>query len=557
MNSVVRVIVSCAALMLLAPHAALAQEVPIPAAPAQPPAAETNAPTPPPVPPADLLKPAELDALVAPIALYPDDLLSLVLMASTYPLEVVEAQRWLDANKKLSDAQRKAALEKLSWDQSVKSLIATPTVLEMMSTQLTWTRKLGDAVLAQQTDVMDAVQRLRAKARSRDKLVTTKQQRVTVQNTGPRQVIAIEPVDPNLIYVPYYEPAVVYGDWPYADYPPYFFPYGGYLADDVLAGGLWFGAGYALGYWGGGYYWGGRCNWVNNNLYYRNGNRWTHRPEHRRGVGYANDRMQRQFGDRRGGGDRLNFRGRDGRQVVNPNANRGAGADRRAARNGDAVRNRSDGARTGQAGRTRSGQRAAQRNGTSNRSAQRQRFQNGRVANRYSNRGRMDVRGGRNGGFAGRGYAGRGGGDFRANSFRGGGLSGRRSSRVPRRRRLWRRRSVPRWWWWWLPRRRRSSVWWRRRLSRWWRRRRFPWRRWWWRRTRWRWGRPSVRHPVEDRYCAGWPARQRSWLVPLSLSWRAANLCRRDGAGRATGAARCGDPRTRWLSARPLRQDRV
>ena len=422
MNSVVRVIVSCAALLLLAPHAALAQEVPIPAAPAQPPAAETNAPATPPVAPADLLKPAELDALVAPIALYPDDLLSLVLMASTYPLEVVEAQRWFDANKKMSDGQRKAALEKLAWDQSVKSLIATPTVLEMMSTQLTWTRKLGDAVLAQQADVMDAVQRLRAKARSRDKLVTTKQQRVTVQNTGPRQVIAIEPVDPNLIYVPYYEPAVVYGDWPYVDYPPYFFPYDGYLADGVLAGGLWFGAGYGLGYWGGGSYWGGRCNWGNNNLYYRNGNRWTHRPEHRRGVGYANDRMQRQFGDRRGGGDRLNFRGRDGRQVVNPSANRAAGADRRgAARTGDARGNRSDGARTGQAGRTRSGQRAAQRNGAPNRSVQRQRFQSGRVASRYSNRGRMDVRSGRSGGYAGRGYAGRGGGDFRANSFRGGG----------------------------------------------------------------------------------------------------------------------------------------
>jgi hypothetical protein len=264
MTSVVRLFMS-AALLLLLPQVVTAQDVPVPAPQKTVPEAAPKT--------ADLLKPAELEALVAPIALYPDDLLSLVLMASTYPLEVVEAQRWFDANKKLNDEQRKAALDKLDWDQSVKSLVATPTVLEMMSAQLQWTRKLGDAVLAQESDVMDAIQRLRAKARSRDKLVSTKQQKVTVQNTAGRQIIAVEPVDPNLIYVPFYEPAIVYGDWPYAEYPPYFFPYAGYYADDVLAGGIWFGAGYALGYWGGGYVWGGRCNWVNNNIYYRNGNR--------------------------------------------------------------------------------------------------------------------------------------------------------------------------------------------------------------------------------------------------------------------------------------------
>jgi hypothetical protein len=431
MKSVVRVIVSVAALLLVSSHAARAQEVPIPAAPAQPPATETNAPSIPPVTPADLLKPAELEALVAPIALYPDDLLSLVLMASTYPLEVVEAQRWFDANKKLSDEQRKAALEKLSWDQSVKSLVATPTVLEMMSTQLAWTRKLGDAVLAQQSDVMDAIQRLRAKARSRDKLVTTKQQKVTV-HTGPRQIIAIEPVDPSLIYVPYYEPAIVYGDWPYADYPPYFFPYSGYFASDVLAGGIWFGVGYGLGYWGGGYYWGGRCNWANKNLYYRNGNRWTHRPEHRRGVGYASDRLQRQFGNRQGGRDQLNFRGRDGRQVVRPSgdrANRAAAGNRRdAARTGDTRGNRAGNSGTRQANRARSGQRAAQRYGSGNRAAYRQQVQGGRMAGRYPGRAGMDPRGGRGGGYAGRGYAGRGGGDFRANGFRGGYPGGGRAA---------------------------------------------------------------------------------------------------------------------------------
>jgi hypothetical protein len=423
MKSVVRVIVSVAALLLVCSQAARAQDVPLPAAP------KTELPSQP-AAAAELLKPAELEALVAPIALYPDDLLSLVLMSSTYPLEVVEAQRWFDANKKLSDEQRKAALEKLSWDQSVKSLIATPTVLEMMSTQLTWTRKLGDAVLAQQTDVMDAVQRLRAKARSRDKLVTTKQQRVTVQNSGPRQVIAIELVDPNLIYVPYYEPVVVYGDWPYVDYPPYFFPYDGYLVDGVLAGGIWFGVGYGLGYWGGGYYWGGRCNWANNNLYYRNGNRWTHRPEHRRGVGYASDRLQRQFGNRQGGRDQLNFRGRDGRQVVRPSgdrANRAAAGNRRdAARTGDARGTRAGNAAR-QANRARPGRRAAQRYGAGNRAAYRQRVQGGRMAGRYPGRAGVNVRGGGRG-YAGRGYAGRGGGDFRAAGFRGGYPGGGRAA---------------------------------------------------------------------------------------------------------------------------------
>jgi hypothetical protein len=283
----------------------------------------------------------------------------------------------------------------------------------MMSTQLDWTRKLGDAVLAQEPDVMDAIQRLRAKARARDKLVTTKQQKVTVQNTGTRQYIAIEPVDPAVIYVPYYEPAVVYGDWPYVDYPPYFFPYWGYYPDDVLAGGIWFGAGFALGYWGGGYYWGGRCNWANNNLYYRNGRRWQHRPEHRRGVAYSNASIQRQFGDRRAGRNQLNFRGQDGRQVVRPStdrANRAAAGNRR-----DAGQNRAaQRVQTRQAMRARSGQRAAQRTGARNRAAYRSRVQGGRMAARYPSRARMNVRG------PDRAYVGRGGGAFRAARFSGG-----------------------------------------------------------------------------------------------------------------------------------------
>jgi hypothetical protein len=125
--------------------------------------------TPPSASSPESLKPQELEALVAPIALYPDTLLAEVLMASTYPLEVVQADRWLTADKNLKDDQLKAAVDKQPWDGSVKALVATPSVLMMMSTKLDWTQKLGDAFLAQQTDMMDAIQRLRAKAQANNK----------------------------------------------------------------------------------------------------------------------------------------------------------------------------------------------------------------------------------------------------------------------------------------------------------------------------------------------------------------------------------------------------
>jgi len=184
-----------------------------------------------------LLKPEELDALVAPIALYPDNLLSLVLMASSYPLEVVQADRWLKENKNLKGDEQKAAADKQGWDDSVKSLLATPDVLSMMSSKLDWTMKLGDAVLAQQPDVMDAIQRLRSKAEANNKLTTTKQQTVVKRQEQGRQIIAIEPTDPETIYVPYYDPSVVYGSWPYPAYPPYYFGYPGYIAGGLIATG--------------------------------------------------------------------------------------------------------------------------------------------------------------------------------------------------------------------------------------------------------------------------------------------------------------------------------
>ena len=192
------------ALLSSVPLGAMAQQQPQ----QQPPA---SAPT------ETLLTAAQLDQLVAPIALYSDPLLTEVLIASTYPLEVVQGDRWAKANASLKGDALTAALEKQSWDDSVKALVAVPTVLSMMAEQLDWTQKLGDAMLAQQPDVMDAVQRLRGRAQANGKLQSTKEQTVTVKTEDQRQYIVIEPASPTELYLPYYEPAMVYGDWPYPD----------------------------------------------------------------------------------------------------------------------------------------------------------------------------------------------------------------------------------------------------------------------------------------------------------------------------------------------------
>jgi hypothetical protein len=228
---------SLIALVLLIPAVATAQT---PSAPA--PAASDQ-----------LLKPEQLEALVSPIALYPDSLLSNVLMASTYPLEIVQAERWLTRNKNLSGDALKAAADKQAWDDSVTALTATPPVLAMMSSELEWTRKLGDAVLAQQSDVMDAIQRLRLKAQDNGKLTTTPEQKVTVEQQDNRRTVVIEQASDDTVYVPAYDPSVAYGAWPYAEYPPYYWGYPDYwgygIAPGLLARGLWFGGGYALGRW--------------------------------------------------------------------------------------------------------------------------------------------------------------------------------------------------------------------------------------------------------------------------------------------------------------------
>ncbi len=160
-----------------------------------------------PTPAVQLLNKAQLDQLVAPIALYPDPLLAQVLIASTYPLQIVEAARWAQSQTGVSGASLTQALTSEPWDDSVKALVATPTVLAMMSQKLDWTQSLGNAVAAQQSDVMAAIQRLRQQAQAHGALKTTQQQVVNVSTTGPAPVIEITPAQPEVIYVPYYDPA--------------------------------------------------------------------------------------------------------------------------------------------------------------------------------------------------------------------------------------------------------------------------------------------------------------------------------------------------------------
>ena len=351
-----------------------------------------------------LLSAGELEALVSPIALYPDPLLAEVFMASTYPLEVVEAERWVNNNKNLKGDQLKAAVDKQGWDDSVKSLTATPSVLDMMSQKLDWTQKLGDAVLAQQQDVMDAVQRLRAKADANNKLASNNQQTITKQQDDGKNVIVIAPTQPDTVYVPYYDPAVVYGAWPYPAYPPYYFPAPGYIAGGIVATGIAFGAGYALGRWAtGGYRWGGGFNWghaninVNrsvNNVNVRNNN-WTHNPAHRQGVRYTNVNVAQKYGGNRNVTNvqnRTDFRGRDGgagnRADIGNRGDRnlggGTGGNRPNAGN-NAAGNRLNAGNNLAGNQLGGGDRAAV-NRTANNNALGN-ISSGRVANRDSSRG--------------------------------------------------------------------------------------------------------------------------------------------------------------------------
>ena len=203
--------------------------------------------------PAKVFKQEQLDQLLAPIALYPDDLLTQILMASTYPLEVVQAERWAKQNKSLKGDALKTALEKQPWDDSVKALVPFPEVLTMMSEKLEWTQKLGDAFLAQQKDVMDTVQKLRKKAADAGNLKSSKEQEVKKEG----DIIIVEAANPQVVYVPAYNPTVVYGTWAYPAYPPYpvyAYPPGAALFTftmGVAIGAAWYGNGCHADYHGG------------------------------------------------------------------------------------------------------------------------------------------------------------------------------------------------------------------------------------------------------------------------------------------------------------------
>ncbi|MGC2203179.1 MAG: DUF3300 domain-containing protein, partial [Stellaceae bacterium] len=269
---------------------------------------------------APVFKMEEIDQLMAPIALYPDDLLVQILTASTYPLEIVMAARWVadPKNAALKGDALTQALQAQSWDPSVKSLVPFPDVLKMMSDQLDWTQKLGDAFLAQQQDCFASIQRLRQRAQSTGKLTSTKQQTVSTQ--GPAIVIA--PADPDVVYVPAYDPGVAYGAWPYPNYPPYYYPPpAGYGLATGLATGLAFGAGVAItrGLWGwGSPNWGAgsinvnvnRFNQINANRTAISANSWQHNAAHRQGVAYRDAATRQRFGQQHAGAAaRRDYRG--------------------------------------------------------------------------------------------------------------------------------------------------------------------------------------------------------------------------------------------------------
>jgi hypothetical protein len=295
----------------------------------------------------------QLDQILAPIALYPDALLSQTLMAATYPLEVVEAARWTQANPNLKGDAAVQAVKTKDWDVSVKSLVAFPQTLSMMNNNLDWTQKLGDAMIGQQKDVADSIQRLRAKAAAAGNLKTTPQQKVTTQTSGQSggsgSAIVIEPANPEVIYVPYYNPTWAYGPWPYPGYPPVYYPpppnYGAALATGMMfglgvaAGAAMFG-GWHWGWSGGG--WGASYTTVNVNRAtsisvnnfdanrYRDG-QWQHDPAHRDGVPYRTSAERERYNQARPGAQqREQFRGQAADRDAGAAANREGAANRGA-----------------------------------------------------------------------------------------------------------------------------------------------------------------------------------------------------------------------------------
>lgn len=251
----------------------------------------------------------ELDQMLAPIALYPDALLSQILMASTYPLEVIEAARWANARPGVSGDAAVRAAETEDWDPSVKSLVAFPEVLARMGENPQWTQSLGGAFLDQQSQVMDTVQALRRRAQAAGNLRSD--DRVSVIESGPS--LLLQPFDPQVVYLPYYDPLVVYGSWWWPAYPPvYWRPWAGYFARPGYARGYYWGPpiGVSVGFFFGAIDWTRRQLKVVhvNDYYYRHSvamsragianrapGRWRHEPEQRRGIAYRGIEAQQRF----------------------------------------------------------------------------------------------------------------------------------------------------------------------------------------------------------------------------------------------------------------------
>jgi hypothetical protein len=318
----------------------------------------------------------QIDQLTAQVALYPDALLSQVLMASTYPADVAEAAKWSRANSERKGDAAVKMVESRPWDPSVQSLVAFPQVIIMMGEKPDWVKDLGDAFLAQPEDVMDSVQRLRVAAQKAGNLTTNEQVTVKVETAPPPQVvveasapppppqvIVIEQKSPEVIYVPSYNPTVVYGTWPYPAYPPYYVPYPpGYWFSSAVATGIAWGVGIGISnaIWGG-------CNWWNrdvdinvnryNNINVNNridrtnisNTKWSHNVENRKNVAYrGGDQTRQNLQNRAQKVDREQFRGKDAdrQRAQQAMQNRGVTTDRAALKdvNRDQLRDKSQGA---------------------------------------------------------------------------------------------------------------------------------------------------------------------------------------------------------------------
>src|SRR5438067_9433966 len=250
----------------------------------------------------------QLDSLVAPIALYPDPLLAQTLAACTYPLEIIQLEQWMKKNKALKGKALADAVEKQNWDPSVQAMAVFPDVVKQLAENVSWSSDLGNAFLAQQSDVMDAVQRMRAKAQGAGNLKSSQQQKVESKTVESKNVIVIEQADPQVVYVPSYNPTVVYGA-PAYPYPSMYYPPGyGLLA---FGTGVAIGAAWGNGGWGWGCGWGhGDVNINVNNKYVNNynknnynkanfnkqGGQWQHNQQHRASAPYGDRNTANRFG---------------------------------------------------------------------------------------------------------------------------------------------------------------------------------------------------------------------------------------------------------------------